>query len=82
MEEHKDLHKIPQKQKDLLRKILLFSTALFFCAAVTIFLNPEETMSMTGLDAQIVDLLAPCLLIVALGDLIAALFVFHSRDRV
>ena len=81
-EEHKDLHDIPQKKKNMLRKILLFSTAMLFCAAMVLFLYPAEIQVHTGIDAETLQIIVPCLLIVALCDLILALFVFHSRDRV
>lgn len=81
-QEHHDLHKLPKKQKELLRKILLFTSALLFILAILIFQYPEEVRAATGIDQDVLDVLSPALLMVALGDLVLALFVFHSRDRV
>lgn len=82
MDSQHDLHHIPKRKKDLIRKILLMSTAVFFIAAIFIFLYPADAKSITGLDQDVLDLLAPVLLTVGLADLFAALFIFHSRDHV
>lgn len=82
MDSQNDLHHISKRRKDLIRKILLMSTSVFFIAAILIFLYPADAKSITGLEQEILDILAPVLLTVGLADLYAALFIFHSRDHV